>query len=235
MGCQNLNCYGDKKDPQYANHDYNRKFIEPNQEAYDAGQSQLGQGQTYNELVTSNIQKDPVGSTLAGAGMIGLGVATAGGVPSLMRMAVGGSIGAGVNSGVQYVFNNGKIDPVDAGAAGLAGALTFGTSLLPGMLMQTGGALLSSAVKEENPNVGMAGAAAGSLIGYKVGGSLEKALNAKLNPWYQPEWVDVGFGMLRYVSPSVLPSTLGTIGGTATSEGANNATGRILNPPESKK
>ncbi|MEJ2768940.1 hypothetical protein [Mycetohabitans sp. B46] len=223
VGCQNLNCYGDKKDPQYADQDYNREYIEPNQSSYDLGQQQLGQGQTYNELVKANIQKNPVGATLAGAGMIGLGVATVGGIPSLIGMAAGGSIGAAVNSGAEYVFNNGQIDPVDAGASGLAGALTFGTGLLPGMLMQRG-ALLGSAVKGENPNIGMAGAAAGSLVGYKAGGSLERALNVRMNPWYRPEWVDVGFGMSKYVSSSVLPSLLGTALGNVVSESTSGTT-----------
>lgn len=70
IGCQNLNCNGYKNDPQYANHDFNSQYIKPNQAAYNAGQKQLGTGQTYNDLVTSNIKKNPVGSTLAGAGMI---------------------------------------------------------------------------------------------------------------------------------------------------------------------
>ncbi|MCG1054761.1 hypothetical protein KQH49_07240 [Mycetohabitans sp. B5] len=67
------------------------------------------------------------------------------------------------------------------GAAGLAGALTFGTSLLLGMLMRTEEALLGSVVKGEDPNAGMVGAEAGLLIDYKVGDSLGKALNTKLN------------------------------------------------------
>jgi filamentous hemagglutinin len=231
VGCQYLNCFNDKKDSQYANHDYNRELIEPNRSSYDLGQQQFGRGQTYNELVKSNIQKDPVGATLAGTGMIGLGVATVGGIPSLLGMAAGGSIGAAVNSGAQYVFNDGQIDPVDAGAAGLAGALTFGASLLPGMLMQMGGALLGAAVKGENPNVGMAGAAAGSLVGYKAGGSLERALNVRMNPWYRPEWVDVGFGMSKYVPSSPFPSVGGTVFGTISSEGAGGVVNAILNPP----
>jgi len=140
VGCQNLNCNGYKTDPQYANHDYNSQYIAGNQSAYNAGQSQIGTGQTYNDLVKSNIKNDPVGATLAGVGMIGLGVVTAGGVPTLAGMAMGGSIGAGVNSGAQYVFNNGQINFADVAMAGATGALTFGTGLLPGLLINTGGA-----------------------------------------------------------------------------------------------
>lgn len=78
LGCQHLNCYGYKKDPNYANHDYNSEYTKPNQAAYDAGRKYLGTGQTYSELVTANIKNDPVGSTLAGVGMTGLGVVASG-------------------------------------------------------------------------------------------------------------------------------------------------------------
>jgi filamentous hemagglutinin len=67
IGCQNLNCDGYKTDPYYADHDYNAQHIARNHEGYHAGQTQLGTGQTYNELATNNIKKDPVGATLAGA------------------------------------------------------------------------------------------------------------------------------------------------------------------------
>jgi hypothetical protein len=179
IGCQNLNCDGYKTDPQYANHADSSQYIAGNQGAYNAGQSQLGTGQTYNGLVSSNIKKDPVGATLAGVGLIGLGVVTAEGIPTLAGMAAGGSIGAGVNAGAQYGFNDGKISPIDVAIAGATGALTFGTGFLPGLLMNTGGALAGSGIKGDNPNVGMAGAAAGAgaALGYKAGGSLESVLN----------------------------------------------------------
>lgn len=229
IGCQNLNCDGDKTDPQYANHADGSQYIASNQSAYDAGQSQLGKGQTYNDLVTSNIKKDPVGATLAGVGMVGLGVATAGSVPALAGMATGGSIGAAVNTGAQYLFNDGKINLVDTTIAGIAGALTFGTSFIPGLLVNTGGALAGSAVRGDNPNVSMAGAVAGSIAGYKAGGSLESVLSSKLNPLFRPEWVDMGLGMSKYVPPSALPSIGGTTFGAIGSEGTSGAVSAILN------
>ncbi|MCA8239101.1 hemagglutinin repeat-containing protein [Burkholderia sp. AU32262] len=235
VGCQNLNCDGYKNDPQYTNHNYNGQYIKPNQDAYDRGQKQLGRGQTYNDLVTSNIKNDPVGSTLAGAGMIGLGVVTAGGIPSAIGMATGGGIGAAINSGAQYVFNNGKINPVDTVMAGVTGALTFGTGLMPGLVINTGGSLAGSAYKGENPNTGIAGAVAGSMTGYVIGGKIEGLLNTKLNPWYQPAWIDLGLGISKPASPSVLPSVLGTSLGASGSETTNGVTGILLNPPPAKK
>jgi filamentous hemagglutinin len=238
VGCQNLNCDGYKNDPQYANHDYNSQFIKPNQGSYDLGQQHLGTGKTYNELVKSNIKKDPVGSTLAGAGMIGLGIAVAGGIPTITGMATGGGIGVAVNTGAQHVFNDGEISLIDAAIAGVTGALTFGTGLLPGLLINTGGALTSSAIQGGNPNMGMAGAAAGSLVGYGAGGKIEGILNNKFNPWYRPEWVDWGLGVSKYVQPSVLPSVSGTVAGAFGSEGASGSVNAILDhtvPQPNKK
>ncbi|CAB3799304.1 hypothetical protein LMG28138_04633 [Pararobbsia alpina] len=70
-------------------------------------------------------------------------------------MAAGSSIGAAANTGAQYVFNDGKISLADTAIAGATGALTFGTGLLPGLLMNTGGALAGSGIKGDNPNVSM--------------------------------------------------------------------------------
>ncbi|WP_424062884.1 hemagglutinin repeat-containing protein [Paraburkholderia sp.] len=68
IGCQNLNCDGYRNDPQYANHDYNSQYIASNQDAYNAGQSQIDKGKTFDQLVAANYDKDPVGNTLARTG-----------------------------------------------------------------------------------------------------------------------------------------------------------------------
>uniref|UniRef100_UPI00163F76FD hemagglutinin repeat-containing protein n=1 Tax=Burkholderia gladioli TaxID=28095 RepID=UPI00163F76FD len=63
VGCQNLNCDGYKNDSQYANHDYNSQYIKPNQDAYNAGQQQLGTGLTDAELRNQNIAYERTGKT----------------------------------------------------------------------------------------------------------------------------------------------------------------------------
>ncbi|WP_152601905.1 hemagglutinin repeat-containing protein [Burkholderia paludis] len=63
VGCQNLNCDGYKNDSQYANHDYNSQYIKPNQDAYNAGQKQLGTGLTDAELRNQNIAYERTGKT----------------------------------------------------------------------------------------------------------------------------------------------------------------------------
>jgi filamentous hemagglutinin len=61
VGCQNLNCDGYKKDPNYANHDYNSQYITQNQGAFDVGQSQLGSGLTDAELRQKNLVYERAG------------------------------------------------------------------------------------------------------------------------------------------------------------------------------
>ncbi|MEX3949950.1 hypothetical protein AB4Y40_19625 [Paraburkholderia sp. EG287B] len=61
VGCQNLNCDGYKKDPNYANHDYNSQYITQNQGAFDVGQIQLGSGLTDAELRQKNLVYERAG------------------------------------------------------------------------------------------------------------------------------------------------------------------------------
>lgn len=213
VGCQNLNCDGYKNDPQYANHAYNGEYIEPNRASYDFGQRRLGHGQTYNELVTSNIKQDPVGSTLAGVGMMGLGVVTGGSLAPVGMMGIGTALGLGVNGSVQLTSDK-PFDWVSFGASGVTGALSTGMRFAPVLFTNVGGALTSSALNGENPNGAMGGAAAGTVIGYPLGAKVESHLDDVLNPWYRQEWRDLGMGISTYVPPSTIPSwTGGAIGG----------------------
>ncbi|WP_175689828.1 hemagglutinin repeat-containing protein [Burkholderia anthina] len=215
LGCQNLNCDGYKNDPQYANHDYNSQYIKPNQGAYDLGQQQLGRGQTYNDLVTSNMKMDSVGTTLAGAGMIGLGLVTGGSLAPAGMMGIGAAVGLITNGGVQLTGNQ-PFDWTGFVLAGATGAASTGMRFVPVFLTGVGGALTGSAVQGQNPNSAMGGAAIGTVIGYPLGSKVEGKLNGVLNPWYRQEWVDVGMGISKYVPPSVIPSWVGgALGGAA--------------------
>ncbi|WP_174995681.1 hemagglutinin repeat-containing protein [Pandoraea horticolens] len=215
VGCQNLNCAGDRNDPQYANHDVNSQYIKSNEAAYNLGQQQLGRGQTYGELVTSNMKKDPVGSTLAGVGMIGLGLVMGGPLASAGLMGTGGLLGLGANGGVQLMGNQ-PFDWTSFALAGATGAASTGMRFVPVALTGVGGALTGSALQGQNPNSAMAGAAVGTAIGYPIGSKIQGSLNDVLNPWYRQVWTDIGMGMSKYVPPSVLPSWLGgAVGGLA--------------------
>lgn len=74
--------------------------------------------------------------------------------------------------------------------AGVTGALTFGAPLMSSILVNMGGAVVSSSNSQQNPNSGMAGAAPGTAAGYWSGGAIEGSLNAQVNPWYRPLWHD---------------------------------------------
>ncbi|MFJ3045274.1 hypothetical protein ACIPEN_05540 [Herbaspirillum chlorophenolicum] len=217
IGCQNLNCDGYKTDAQYANANFNKQLITPNQQAYNAGQIQLGTGQSYNDLVMSNIKRDPVGATVAGAGMIGLGVLTGGGLPALGLAGTGATIGMGVNGGVQLVTNQ-PFDWFSFGMAGLTGASSSGMGFIPALLINTGGALSGSGIQGQNPNGAMAGAAIGTAAGFLFGAKIESGLGNVMNPWYRQQWKDIGLGMSIYIPKNSIPSWAGGIGSSIVQE-----------------
>lgn len=223
IGCQNLNCDGYKNDAQYANHDYNSQYIAGNQQAYDAGQSQLNKGVTYNDLVKNNVKNNPVSTAIAGAGMIGLGVVTGGGaLATLGTMGAGSVIGMGANAAVQ-VAGGQQFDWAGMGMAGITGGVATGMGFLPALLINTGGALAGSAFAGQNPNAPMAGAAAGTVIGYPIGAKIEGSLNNVFNPWYRQEWSDLGMGVSKYVPPSAIPSGVANAGASVIQEKAGGA------------
>jgi filamentous hemagglutinin len=217
VGCQNLNCNGSKNDPNYANHDYNSQYIVPNQAAYDAGQKYIGSGLTYDGLVTKNIQNDPVGSTLAGTGLMGLGLVTGGPLATTGMMSAGAALGLGINGGVQLLGNQ-PFDWSSFGLAGFTGAASTGMRFTPALFINTGGALASSTFNGQDPNGAMAGAAAGTALGYPIGAKLESRLDSVFNPWYRQEWRDIGMGISTYVPKNTLPSWLGGAVGGAVQE-----------------
>jgi filamentous hemagglutinin len=211
IGCQNLNCYGYKNDSQYANHDANSQLIAPNQAAYDKGQAQLDQGQTYNDLVVNNMKKDPVGTTIAGTGMIGLGVITGGGLPAAGMASIGAGIDITTNGLAQLVAGD-SFDWISFGMAGITGAASSGMRAIPVILTNIGGAFASSSMQGQNPNGAIAGAAIGTAIGFPIGAKIERATNNIYNPWHRLEWENIGMGVSTWVPKHPLPSWFGGIG-----------------------
>ncbi|WP_213764285.1 hypothetical protein [Caballeronia sp. dw_19] len=187
------------------------RSIASNQSAYNAGQSQIGSGQTYNELVTNNVKNNPVSTAIAGAGMVTLGAVTGGGLATLGMMGAGSAIGMGANGGVQ-IYNGQPFDWASFGMAGLTGGVSTGMGFVPALLINAGGALAGSAIGGQNPNALMAGAAVGTAIGYPIGTKIEGSLNNVLNPWYRQEWKEIGMGMSVPVPKNPVPSWSGATG-----------------------
>ncbi|MDM8354804.1 filamentous hemagglutinin N-terminal domain-containing protein [Pandoraea communis] len=191
------------------------------------------QAQTYNELVTSNIKKDPVGAVLAGGGMIGLGLVTGGPLASAGMMGIGTAVGLVANGGVQLAGNQ-PFDWTSFALAGGTGAVSTGMRFIPVLLIGTGGALTGSALQGQNPNGAMAGAAVGTVIGYPIGAKIEGQLTSVLNPWYRKEWQDIGMGVSKYVPPSAIPSWMGGLGGGVIQEKAGEVVQNKVNSASKK-
>lgn len=68
----------------------------------------------------------------------------------------------------------------------------------------------------------MAGAASGSLVGYKFGEAAIGKLEPIVNPWYRPQWVPSGpYGITSWNRPSMVPSLVGITVGNAAQEKVN--------------
>lgn len=99
---------------------------------------------------------------------------------------------------------------------------------VPVLLINIGGALAGSGMQGQNPNGAIAGAAVGTAIGYPIGVGIEKPLQGVLNPWYRPQWKDLGLGMSTYIPQSPIPSWIGNVfGGIAQEKFGNSAQNKL--------
>jgi len=73
----------------------------------------------------------------------------------------------------------------------------------------------------------LAGAAAGAIADYVVGGKIEGSLTNTINPWYRPQWVDIGVGVSKFVAPGGITSMFGTAGANLTSKTVSAGVGNI--------
>ncbi|PTB16755.1 hypothetical protein C9I57_31860 [Trinickia symbiotica] len=230
LGCQMLECNASSSDPNYWNHGYNAQYIPSNGVTYELGVSQGLVGQTYGDLVTSNIKNNPVSTAIAGAGITGLGVAM-GGLPSAGLATAGTVIGAGANAAIQYALTK-QVGWNDVALAGVTGGFGAGLGYVPALLINTGGSLFGSSLSGQNPNSGMIGSVVGTTLGYPVGSLVEGATGERINPWYRPQWKDIGLGISAPVSPSALPSWFGMTGSSLTQEITGQPTTNQFNKPK---
>jgi|SRR5450830_323251 len=149
--------------------------------------------------------------------MIGFGVVTGTGLPALGTGAIDAGIGSGVNGAIQLGMGQ-PFDWCSFIMAGATGAASSGMRFIPALLTNTGGALAGSSVQGKNPNDAMAGAAAGTAMGFPIGSKIEGNLNNAFNPWYRQEWKEVGMGMSAWVPKSAAPSWAGNAGSGAIQE-----------------
>ncbi|CAB3755762.1 hemagglutinin repeat-containing protein [Paraburkholderia solisilvae] len=196
VGCERLNCDAYKNDPQYTNHDYNSQYIANNQQAYDAGQSQLGKGKTYDQLVAANYDKDPVGNTIARAFGTLLAGSVAGGLASVWAA---GTAFTNVGDALSYQFGLSADQPSYKNAA-VAGVVAAATSPLLLPLNALGGSFgTKTAIAIYNSAVSGTGAFGTTAI---------------TNPGSSPD-LSAGLGMagalLTIGGKAILPSAMGSV------------------------
>lgn len=230
LGCQMLECNASSTDPNYWNHGYNAQYIPSNGVTYTLGMSQGLVGQTYGDLVASNVKNNPVSTAIAGAGITGLGIAM-GGLPSAGLATAGTVIGSGANAAIQYALTK-QVGWNDVALAGVTGGFGAGLGYIPALLINTGGSLFGSSLSGQNPNTGMIGSVVGTTLGYPVGSLVEGATGGRINPLYRPQWKDIGLGISAPVSPSALPSWFGMTGSSLVQEITGQPTTNQLNKPK---
>lgn len=97
-----------------------------------------------------------------------------GGIPVTGQLLTGAAIGVGVNYAAQtQLSTDGDIKLSEVLMGGITGGLTMGRGVLPTILINTGGAMITSAWLNDNIGASMTGAAVGSTLGWGTGNLVE--------------------------------------------------------------
>ena len=123
-----------------------------------------------------------IGKFTFGTVMIATGVGVYG-LPSLAAMGTGTAIGGTVSAGVQYT-TKGKVEVADTIYGGLTGGLTMGQSIIPSLVINTGGAISSSAFSTDSASSRATGAVAGTFAGAGIDAGLDSTLKYLPNNKY---------------------------------------------------
>ncbi|MFA7292942.1 MAG: DUF637 domain-containing protein [Rhodocyclaceae bacterium] len=170
----------------------------------------------------------PVETLIALLATGGLSVSAGGatGVSTGMRVT-GGIIGVGANYSFQD--KNLSTDSVDLAIAGVTGYLAMGRTLWPTTAINTSGALIGSTIKGEDPYPGMAGAALGTIVGYRAGKSIEVPLDNRMNHWSRIGYFKGNLEISKWYPPSMVPSLSGNLVSSIAQENTgNNAKNAIV-------
>lgn len=175
-----------------------------------------------------------IGNFALGSVMMATGVGIYG-LPSLSMMGTGAAIGSSVNAGFQYITNpDGHINYVDATFAGITGGLTMGQTLVPSLLINTGGAMTGAAINNQNVTSSAGGAAVGTLIGYPLGFVVEQSgvsvLRTTNTPsWVPSQWSNMGVTVRETPVPIInIPEITGATTGAVMQEVVNDETKKYL-------
>ncbi|TDR82617.1 hemagglutinin repeat-containing protein [Paludibacterium purpuratum] len=154
-----------------------------------------------------------------------LGGATTAVEATLASKLTTGILGAGVNYGYQKVTlpKGQNVNWVDVSMAGASGLWTNGASLGSSTLYNAWTAYVGSHLQGQDAKAAMAGAAIGTVVGFKAGEALTGKINSAVNPWFRPDWVKSGpYGIVKWNSPNPVPAYLGATVGNWTQEKSNS-------------
>ncbi|AOP42287.2 hemagglutinin repeat-containing protein [Edwardsiella piscicida] len=144
-------------------------------------------------------------------------------------------LGAGANAGISYLAD-GSIDPANAAIAGWVNVISMGNGLAGTVGWNAAGGALGNWIDDKGPLSGALINGAGSGIGYGIGKGLSWGVNAGAN-WWKGGWdpkfnaelrsvteVKGELGLSKEMKPSNVPSSIGNIGSSITSEAVGKYT-----------
>ncbi|EAA2596689.1 adhesin [Salmonella enterica subsp. enterica] len=145
------------------------------------------------------------------------------------------ALGAGANAGIGYMVD-GSVDPENAIIAGWVNVITMGQGWKGTVGWNAAGGALGNWIDDKDPLSGALINGAGSGIGYGIGNGLKWGVNSGAN-WWKGGWdpkfnadlrqfteVKGELGLSKEMKPSNVPSSIGDIGGSITSEAGGKYT-----------
>jgi len=138
-------------------------------------------------------------------------------------------LGAGANAGINYLAD-GTIDPTTAIIGGWVNVISAGNGIGGTVGWNAAGGALGNWLEGKDPISGALVNGAGSVVGYGIGNGLKWGVNAGANWWkggWDPKYntdlrqfteVKGDYGLSKEMKPSNVPSSIGDIGGSISSE-----------------
>jgi len=150
-------------------------------------------------------------------------------------------LGAGTNSGVQYL-DSGEINPLNSVVAGWINVITMGQGWKGTVAWNAAGGALTNAINGDDPLTGAITNGAGAGFGYGVGNyvvkpaanTIGKLTTGGWNPKYDPtllKYTEVKgqLGLSKEMAPSKIPNAAGNMGASITSDMTGNELQKVTN------
>nr|WP_231292189.1 hypothetical protein [Edwardsiella ictaluri] len=145
-------------------------------------------------------------------------------------------LGAGANAGIGYIVD-GSVDPENAIIAGWVNVITMGQGWKENVGWNAAGGAFGNWIDDKDPLTGAITNGAGAGFGYGVGNYVVKPVANTAGKWITGGWnpkfdptllkyteVKGGLGLSKEMKPSNVPSSIGDIGGSITSEAGGKYT-----------